>query len=223
MWAEYLPFLLAASLGFRHAFETDHLVAVGNIVTKRNSVTLSLKDGVYWGLGHSSSILLMGILILSLRCVIPGHYFKSMEGLVGLMIICLGLFRLWQYFKLAHLPMLDEAHTNKREAALINRLSDPSSPHRISFAVGLVHGLAGSGILIATAISAVKALGNSFIFLVIFSIGSVGGMVLAAALFSLPFSKKLQSFKKVQHVLVILSCGICVMLGARIIVESWLS
>ena len=45
--AEILPFVLASSLGFRHAFETDHLVAVSNIVTKRNSVILAMKGGTF--------------------------------------------------------------------------------------------------------------------------------------------------------------------------------
>ena len=51
MWAEILPFVLAASLGFRRAFETDHLVAVSNIVTKRNSVILAMKEAHSGGLG----------------------------------------------------------------------------------------------------------------------------------------------------------------------------
>ncbi|WP_332369341.1 hypothetical protein [Spirosoma telluris] len=43
------PFLLALSVGFAHAFEADHLVAVSNIVTRRNDIRLALKDGVFWG------------------------------------------------------------------------------------------------------------------------------------------------------------------------------
>jgi hypothetical protein len=34
---------LAALLGFRHAFETDDLPSVSNIVTKRNAVLLAMK------------------------------------------------------------------------------------------------------------------------------------------------------------------------------------
>ncbi len=44
--------------GFAHAFEANHLLAVSNIVSRRNSIRLSLKDGIYWGLGHTSMILL---------------------------------------------------------------------------------------------------------------------------------------------------------------------
>ena len=58
------PLLIAAAIGFGHAFEADHLVAVGNIVTKREKPVLALKDGMYWGLGHTSTIVLIGLLII---------------------------------------------------------------------------------------------------------------------------------------------------------------
>src|SRR5580693_7448131 len=110
MWEEMLPFLLAALLGFRHAFETDHLAAVSNIVTKRNSVLLAVKDGTFWGFGHSFSILIVGLIMLVLRESISEKYFQSMEGFVGLMIIGLGVFRLWQFFRQNHLRIHKHEH-----------------------------------------------------------------------------------------------------------------
>src|SRR5258706_3954030 len=96
---EALPYIFAVSVGFRHAFETDHLVAMSNIATKRSSPVSAMKDGVYWGLGHSSSILLVAIFILLLRNSIPESYFLIMEGAVGFMIIVLGIFRLAQFLR----------------------------------------------------------------------------------------------------------------------------
>jgi high-affinity nickel permease len=54
------PLLLTIYAGFIHAFEADHLLAVSNIVSQRNNVKLSLKDGIFWGLGHTSTIFLVG-------------------------------------------------------------------------------------------------------------------------------------------------------------------
>ena len=45
------PLLFALGIGFTHAFEADHLVAIVNIVTNRNKTKLALKDGIFWGLG----------------------------------------------------------------------------------------------------------------------------------------------------------------------------
>ena len=47
------PLFFAAVVGFGHAFEADHLVAVSNIVSKRNNLSLAIKDGIYWVLGHT--------------------------------------------------------------------------------------------------------------------------------------------------------------------------
>ncbi len=114
-YIEILPFLLAASLGFRHAFEADHLVAVGNIVKKHNSTYLAMKDGTYWGIGHTISILIIGLIMLFMRWVIPDHYFKSMEGAIGVMIICVGVFHLWRFFKNKPLRIHKHEHTHNGE------------------------------------------------------------------------------------------------------------
>ncbi len=226
--AEVLPFLLAALVGFRHAFETDHLVAVSNIVTKRNSVLLAIKDGTFWGLGHSTSILIVGIIMLLLRYEIPGNYFQIMEGAVGVMIIALGIFRLYQYFK--QNPISIHAHTHSHDDTTHTHLHIHAGEkekhkhlHKVSFGVGIIHGLAGSGVLIAAAMAAMKTIGTSILFLVVFSVGCILGMMTAAGLFGLPFSKKLQSFERVQQVLVVVSCLICVILGYKIMAENWFS
>ncbi len=226
MWTEILPFLLAALVGFRHAFETDHLVAVSNIVSKRNSTFLAIKDGTFWGLGHSSSILVVGIVMLLLRWAIPDSYFQSMEGAVGVMIIILGIFRLYQFFKQTPLRIHKHEHTHdgKTHSHIHIHTENRHSHehlHKLSFGVGIIHGLAGSGVLIAAAMAAMKTIGSSLLFLIIFSVGCIAGMMIAAGILGLPFSKKLQSFAKVQQILVVVSCVVCVVLGAKIMLENW--
>lgn len=225
---EILPLLLGALVGFRHAFETDHLVAVGNIVTKRNSVFMAMKDGTFWGLGHTSSILVVGILMLFLRYSIPEHYFQSMEGAVGALIIVLGVFRLWQFFKQRSLKIDTHEHVHDGKKHTHVHLhtdgatsNDHAHLHKVSYGVGIIHGLAGSGVLIAAAMAAMKTVGSSLLFLVIFSIGCMAGMALAAGLLGLPFSKKLQSFARVQQLLVVASCIVCVILGGKMVLENW--
>ncbi len=226
MWTQILPFLLAGSLGFRHAFETDHLAAVSNIVSKRNSILLAMKDGTFWGLGHSSALLLVGVIMLSLRWAIPGKYFQSMEGAVGVMIIALGIFRIYRFFKQARLHIHSHEHgpDDKMHSHIHFHIADDPSHehlHRLSFGVGIIHGLAGSGVLIVAAMTAMKTVGSSLFFLIIFSIGCIMGMMAAATILGLPFSRRMNSFFKVQQILVVISCVICVVLGGRIIMENW--
>lgn len=230
MWTEILPFVLAVSLGFRHAFETDHLVAISNIVTKRNSTLLAIKDGTFWGLGHSSSILVVGIIMLLLRWAIPNQYFQFMEGAVGVMIIVLGIFRLWRFCRQNLTSIHSHQHTHDgcthRHLHIHTDPYDKDSHqhlHRLSFGIGIIHGLAGSGVLIAAAMAAMETIGNSIFFLIIFSIGCIAGMMVAAGIIALPFSKKLRSFARVQQILVVTSCIICFTLGAKMMMENWFS
>jgi len=226
MWLQILPFLLAVAVGFRHAFEVDHLAAVSNIVTKRNSPLLAMKDGASWGLGHSSSILVVGVIMLSLRYSIPENYFQAMEGAVGVMIILLGIFRLWQFFRQTpiKLHLHEHTHDGHTHTHLHLHIGDEPShqhSHKLPYGVGIIHGLAGSGVLIAAAMAAMKTVATSLLFLIVFSVGCIGGMLVAAAILGLPFSKKLRTFGKIQTALVIFSCVICFVLGARIMVENW--
>ncbi len=75
--------------------------------------------------------------------------------------------------------------------------------------------------MIAAAMAAMKTVGSSLLFLIIFSVGCIGGMMIAAGILGLPFSKKLQSFARAQKILVVASCVICIILGGRIMMENW--
>lgn len=220
MWIQILPYLLAVAVGFRHAFEPDHLVAVSNIVTKRNAPILAMKDGAFWGLGHSSALLVVGILMLSLRWAIPDSYFQMMEGGVGVMIILLGVFRLWQFFKQS--PHT-HVHTHDGHTHIHQHTHDGSHKHqhKLSFGVGIMHGLAGSGVLIVAAMAAMKTVGTSLLFIAVFSVGCIAGMMVAAGVLGLPFSKKMHAFRRIQVGLVIFSCAICLVLGSKIMIENW--
>jgi cytochrome c biogenesis protein CcdA len=151
-----------------------------------------------------------------------------MEGAVGVMIIGLGIFRLWQFFKKTPVRVHTHQHVHEGESHCHIHLHTKTIEkhshqhlHKVSFGVGIIHGLAGSGVLIAAAMAAMKTVGSSLLFLIIFSVGCIGGMMIAAGILGLPFSKKLQSFTRVQHILVVASCLICIALGGRIMIESW--
>ena len=203
------PLLFAAVVGFGHAFEADHLVAVGNIVTKRDRLRLAVKDGVYWGLGHTSTIFLIGLLIIVGRFTFLDGYFGYLEALVGLMLICLGLFRLYQYFKNTRLPI----HAP-------DQLIDHQNNHHLAYGVGFVHGLAGSGAMILLVMAEIQSTFNSMLYLLIFGVGSLFGMLVAAGIFSLPFSKKITNHEGLRFGLIILSSLLCIAYGGYVMVDN---
>ncbi len=199
-----LSFLFAAAVGFGHAFEADHLVAVGNIVTKRDRLDLALKDGIYWGLGHSSTIILIGLIMVIGKATFPDGLFGYFESGVGLMLILLGLFRLYQLSKID---------------GSANHLIDSANGHQLAYGVGLVHGLAGSGAMILLVMTDIQGSLNSMIYLLIFGFGSVAGMLVAAGIFSMPFSRKLTGSHNIRISLTILSSLLCVGYGGYLMMS----
>ena len=54
---------LGLIIGLRHSTDGDHVVAVSTMARDYKSVFRGLWVGVSWGLGHSTPLLLLGILI----------------------------------------------------------------------------------------------------------------------------------------------------------------
>jgi cytochrome c biogenesis protein CcdA len=203
-----VPLIFAATIGFTHAFEIDHLLAVSSIVTRRKSIWKSVKDGIYWGLGHTSTILLIGILMIVLRVAVAEQTFAYLEASVGLMLIVLGLHRLWKVWKQKNEPVHDHDHPHEMHG------------HKLAYGVGLVHGLAGSGSLVLLVMSQLKGQFDGLLYLLIFGMGSIGGMLLASGVFSLPFSKKLHHLSWLKLGLTLVSSLFCIGLGLKVILEN---
>lgn len=187
--------------GLEHAFEADHLLAVNTLVSHRENLKQSLKDGIFWGIGHTTTIFLVGILMIGFKLNIGENIFKNFEAGVGIMLIFLGIYRMSKlYFPKQH----NHTHNTSRAA----------------FGVGLIHGLAGSGALVVLVISQMKTPFEGLMYILIFGLGSIFGMFLAAYLFSIPYTKTLLKSKKLQASLVIVSSLLCIIYGGKVVYEN---
>jgi cytochrome c biogenesis protein CcdA len=204
---QLVPIIFAAVIGFGHAFEADHLVAVSSIVTKRTKLKLAIKDGIYWGLGHTSTILLIGITIILGKLVIDEIYFSYLEACVGIMLLFIGIYRLRSVIQGGAM----ESH-----AHLVN----DKGHHHVAYGIGAVHGLAGSGVMVLLVMTEIKDTVPSLLYLLIFGLGSVAGMLVASGLFSLPFSKLFTQNRKVQQALIVLSSALCIFFGSKVIYQN---
>src|SRR6476469_4529881 len=83
--------VLGFGLGLKHATEPDHLAAVSTIVSDRKSVWSSSVIGALWGVGHTISLLLAGILVIWLKFEITPWVSSLLEFCVALMLIVLGI------------------------------------------------------------------------------------------------------------------------------------
>lgn len=220
------PLLLTIYAGFTHAFEADHLLAVSNIVSQRNNVWSSMKDGIFWGLGHASTICFIGILMILFKVGISEHDFHYFESAVGAMLIALAVYRLAKFFRSNKIVV--HAHAHEHEGATqhkhfhvhIGKKHEHHHTHSLAYGVGLVHGLAGSGALILIAMAQMKTAADGLIYLIIFGGGCIIGMLVAAGLFSIPFSKKIIQAQTLQSILIIVTSLLCFIYGAKVIYEN---
>ena len=187
--------------GLEHAFEADHLLAVNTLVSHRENLKQSLKDGIFWGIGHTTTICLVGILMIGFKLNIGENIFKNFEAGVGIMLIFLGIYRM---SKLYFPKQTIHTHNTSRAA----------------FGVGLIHGLVGSGALVVLVISQMKTPFEGLMYILIFGLGSIFGMFLAAYLFSIPYTKSLLKSKKLQASLVIVSSLLCIIYGGKVVYEN---
>jgi uncharacterized membrane protein YkgB len=214
--------LYALYEGLLHAFEADHILAVTNIVSQRNNIFPALKDGIFWGLGHTSTIFLIGILMIFFKVNIPEHSFSYFEAAVGLMLIIVASYRMYIFLRDEHIVF----HTHRHEHAGANKQPHihmhvkGKNLHKTSYGIGIVHGLAGSGALVVLVMTQIGTIANSLLYLLIFGIGSIVGMTLVAGVFSIPFSKKLIRSKKLRTALVLLSSSLCFAYGCYVVYEN---
>lgn len=191
-----LPILFASVAGLGHAFEPDHLLAVGNLISRRDTLAEALRDGVYWGLGHTTTLVAVGAVILLGRVTfLTSGYF---EAAVGLMLVVMGATRL-----------LDQRRPYRMRPA--------AAQPRWAFAVGLLHGLAGSGALVLLVMSEIRDPWLSVLYFLVFGAGSILGMFVVAGLCSVPFTKRMKINRVLKASTITLSSLTCIAYGGWMI------
>lgn len=179
-------------LGLKHATEADHLVAVSTIVSEQRSLWRASIVGALWGVGHTAMLLLVGIVVILLGVRIPERVGALLEVGVALMIVFLGARILYSL-------------SRKHDAAKLHSHPFNASASRNSLTslrpviIGMVHGLAGSAALTLLVLTEVLRGGSpslGFAFLLIFGVGSIGGMLLMSTLIGLPFALTAMRFEK---------------------------
>ncbi len=168
--------LAGISAGVIHALSgPDHLSAVAPLVINERSRRWRM--GLFWGIGHSLGVWIIGLIALVLRGFLPIESLSSWsERLVGVVLIGVGLWGLRRAFA-AKLPaphVHDEEEPGKKR------------PGRAAVLIGGLHGLAGSshivGLLPALAF---PTRGASAAYVVGFGLGAILGMTAFSTTFGM--------------------------------------
>lgn len=198
----YAAFGLGLLLGIQHALDPDHLIAVSTIVSEHKNLKWASLIGAFWGLGHTATLFAVGLLVIGLRLTIPEQLALGLEFLVAMMLVFLGLRILWQSFGVEKIHLHTHSHnpeTHTHFHVHANPKEDHGHAHpframRRPFFVGMVHGLAGSAALMLLVLGTIPSALVGLAYIVIFGLGSVGGMLILSSMISLPFVLTAQRF-----------------------------
>jgi high-affinity nickel permease len=185
---------LGLLLGFKHAFDSDHLIAVSTIVARERSPWRSLWIGLFWGLGHTMTLVAVGILVLGMKAHISEPIGLSLECLVGLVLVALGLSTLYDYWQKrlhAHQHVHEGAshtHFHVHADTVAHQHQHPVPVGYKPMLLGMVHGLAGSAALMLLVLTAIPSPSLGLLYVAIFGLGSVIGMGIVSLLMGFFFS-----------------------------------
>jgi sulfite exporter TauE/SafE len=176
MNALFLTYSTALVLGTVHALEADHMAAVTAFAVRRPGVREAVRFGVRWSIGHGGAIILIGTGLLLLGFHLPDAADHWLERLVGLVMVGLGA---WTFRGARALQRHSDAAVATGESRPDHRHAhnhEHDHGHAVT-AVGLLHGLAGSG----SAIALIPLVGfdspaNGIFYLVLFAVGTAVGM-----------------------------------------------
>jgi ABC-type nickel/cobalt efflux system permease component RcnA len=156
---------VAILLGIRHATDPDHVAALAALTAADHSGGARGAGllGLAWGLGHGVSLVGLGLPFVLLGAQLPDPVQRGAEAAVGLVIVALAvhLLRRWRQARFhvhvhTHPDGIRHAHVHAHESSLEHAHEHrPRSP-RAAFAIGLLHGAAGSaavGVLLVASIS----------------------------------------------------------------------
>ncbi len=198
-----LLFILAITIGIRHAFEPDHMAAVLTVSTQSNSLSATAKQGAIWGVGHTITLFIFSMILMGLNIEIDRNVFVLFEFIIGLVLIWMG-FDVVNKSKI----LLNDRGSNNIESKLSLK----------SLAVGLLHGAAGSGVIIALITTTIDSIYLKFTYIALFSFGLIISMSLLSILMTMPMHRSikiipLRYFKVITGTLAIL-------IGMKILYQS---
>lgn len=138
---------------------------MGTIVTREPHLRRAIATGVWWGVGHTVTVLAIGLLMLMGGVRVPERATSAMELLVAAMLVVLGVVAL----RTSRAAPAPDVAPRLGERFLIS----PLRP----LLIGLAHGLAGSAALTLVALATIQDTRGAMLYLALFGVGTVLGMV----------------------------------------------
>jgi ABC-type nickel/cobalt efflux system permease component RcnA len=220
--------LTGLGLGLGHSLDPDHVVAVSTLVCNNKSLRKSITSATVWGIGHSAILFVIGLLVLTLSVVIPQEILKLFDCAAGVLLIILGL--------LVVRPLIVE-RINTHEGATHEHNHSHMHPHihshehghehehshthlHKSAITGAIQGLGGSAALMLVTLSTVNSLIVGIVFIFLFGVGVILGMVGIACLVGSVIAYTASNLEKVHKLIKALTGSASIVFGIVIIVYA---
>jgi High-affinity nickel-transport protein len=192
-------------LGLKHATDPDHIVAVTTFIGKERQLRRACRIGLFWGLGHTIALSIAGIVVIGLKIPISKWLADRLELGVAAMLIILGA----RLIATVHTRW----HAHHHDFTLSHIGLRP-------LLVGVVHGTAGSAALTLLVLSTISSTINGLLYILVFGIGSMLGMLTISVLLAVPLQlagERLHAaIRPIQIGTGVLSCGFGLYMAASV-------
>lgn len=191
-----LVLVLSLALGLRHATDPDHLAAVTTLIAsegEQEQVKKASIMGLLWGLGHGTTLVLIGLPLVLVGRFLPETVVQVAEVAIGLIIVLLAVRLLMRWRRglfHAHTHAHDgnvhrHVHSHAEDAAHEHTHAQPLRTPLSSYGIGLVHGIGGSGGLTLLLLSTIPGKAEAAVALLLFAAGTATSMALLSTAFGL--------------------------------------
>ena len=156
---------IAFGLGMLHALDADHILTITGISARKNQWQQVMRYSLHWAIGHSFSLLIIGVSIFLLGSSFNESFSMYAEIIVATVLAAIG-------FNLLLNAKQKLPHT---ESSVKENFQ---SSHK-ALAIGSIHGIAGTASILA--LIPVTKISDPYLalsYLVIFSIGILISMML---------------------------------------------
>ena len=225
-----LVLLVSLALGLRHASDPDHLAAVTTLIAseeERSRVKKAGLMGLFWGLGHGTTLVLVGLPLVLMGRYLPEIVQQVAETTIGVIIALLAMRLLLRWRRgLYHVHThTHEGGSHHRHVHSHLRSDSHEHAHRIprrttssAYGIGMVHGIGGSGGLTLLLLSTISDRAEATAALLLFAAGTALSMMLLSTGFGLAIAGGPvgRNFERIAPVLGVLGMafGIWYALGA---------
>ncbi len=221
--------LTGLGLGLAHSLDPDHVVAVSTLLCNNKSLRKSITSAMVWGAGHSVVLFIIGLLVLTLSVVIPQSVIKLFDATAGVLLMILGALVLRSLIaeRIRHHQITHE-HTHSHPHSHPHTHShdhDNENHHghnhlHKSAITGALQGLGGSAALMLVTLSTVNSVEIGLIFILLFGVGVILGMVGIACLVGSVMAYTASNLEKVHKIIKALTGTASIVLGIVIVVYA---